>query len=230
MARRSSGRAEERPPVRPRSLVEPIGPPSEPFRTLRVALDLVPNTRGGNVVLFTSADPGEGKSTMVANYALVSSSIDRRVLVVDVDLRNPTQHEIFGLPRAPGLTEAVFSDLDPHSLVRPITSVPGLHVLTAGAPAPRAGWDVTSSNAVRDLIVRVSSDYDIVAIDTPPILVAADAAHVAAHPLIDVVVVVDRNQRARRLNRAVSKLELIGANVVGFVLNREGSLSAYGYG
>lgn len=217
-------------PTRARSLVEPVGPASEPFRTLRVALDLAGDSRGGNLVLFTSADPGEGKSTMAANYALVSASHDRSVLVVDADLRNPSQHEIFGVPRAPGLTEAVFSQLEPHTVIKPIRGFPGLHLLTSGAPAPRAGWDITSSNAVRELLARVARDYDMVVIDTPPVLIAADAAHLAAHKEVDVVLVVDRKQGTRRLRRALSKLELVGANVVGFVLNREGSLSAYGYG
>ena len=181
-------------------------------------------------MLFTSADPGEGKSTVAANYALVSASSDRRVLLVDADLRNSTQHEIFGLPRSPGLTEVIFSRLELHALTQAVRAVPGLHVLTSGMPAPRAGWDITASNAVRDLLTQASQEFDIVAIDTPPVLVAADAAHIAAHPQVNVVFVVTKNQGTRRVSRAVSKLDLVGANLLGFVLNHQGSLSEYGYG
>lgn len=227
----ASSRAETlRPTAKARSLVELGGHSAEPLRTLRVAVDLVPDSRRGNLMLFTSADPGEGKSTIAANYALVSASNDRRVLLVDADLRSSAQHEIFGIPRSPGLTEVIFSRLELHAVTHTIREVPGLHVLTAGMPAPQAGWDITASNAVRDLLTRASTEYDVVAIDTPPVLVAADASHIAAHPDVNVVFIVTEKQGTRRVNRAVAKLELVGANLLGFVLNREGSLSEYGYG
>jgi Mrp family chromosome partitioning ATPase len=75
----------------------------------------------------------------------------------------------------------------------------------------------------------VSKEYDVVAIDTPPVLVAADASHLAAHPEVNVVFVVTKDEGTRRVSRAVGKLELVGANLLGFVLNREGSLAEYGY-
>ncbi|MEX2556601.1 MAG: CpsD/CapB family tyrosine-protein kinase [Actinomycetota bacterium] len=212
-----------------RGLVVPVEPSAEPFRTLRVALELVPDSRRGNLMLFTSAGPGEGKSTVAANYALVSAVNDRRVLLVDADMRSPTQHDIFGIPRSPGLTEVILSRRELHALTQPIQGIPGLHVLTAGMPAPRAG-DIASSSAVRDLLTKASGEYDIVAIDTPPMLVGSDAAHIAAHPDVNVVFVVTKKQGTRRVDRAVAKLHLVGANILGFVVNREGSLSEYGYG
>jgi len=224
--------AAARPTTRPqktRGLVEPIESSAEPFRGLRVALELVPDSRRGNLMLFTSAGPGEGKSTIAANYALVSAVNDRRVLLIDADLRHPSVHEIFGIPRAPGLTEVIYSRLEFHALAQPIQSVPGLHVLTAGMSAPRAG-DLTGSNAVRDLLTRASEEYDVVAIDSPPVLVGADATHIAAHPAANVVFVVMKKQGTRRVDRALAKLDLVGANVLGFVVNWEGSLSEYGYG
>jgi capsular exopolysaccharide synthesis family protein len=216
-------------PQKVRGLVEPIEPSAEPFRTLRVALELIPDLRRGNVMLFTSADPGEGKSTIAANYALVSAVNDRRVLLIDADLRHPALHGVFGIPRSPGLTEVIYSRLEFHSLTQPIPGVPGLHVLTAGMPAPRVG-DIAGSNAMRDILTKASAEYDVVAIDTPPILIGADATHLAAHPTANVVFVVTKNGGTRRVKRALGKLQLVGANVIGFVVNREGHLSDYGYG
>lgn len=219
--------------ARPRStvrgLVQPTESSAEPFRTLRVGLELVPESQRGNLMLFTSADPGEGKSTIAANYALVSAVNDRRVLLVDADLRHPRMHEIFAIPRSPGLTEVILSRLEFHSLTQPIEGVPGLHVLTAGMPVPRAG-DITGSKTVRELLTQASEEYDIVVMDTPPVLPTADAAHLAADPTVNVVFVVTKKQGTRRVNRAVAKLQLVNANLIGFVVNREGQLSEYGYG
>jgi capsular exopolysaccharide synthesis family protein len=210
-------------------LVDPTESSAEPFRTLRVALELVPDSRRGNLVLFTSAASGEGKSTVAANYALVSAVNDRRVLLVDADLRHPSQHNIFGVPRSPGLTEVLLSRLDVHTLMQPIEGVPGLSVMTAGMPAPRAG-DMASSSALRDLLVKASAEFDIVAVDTPPMLAGTDAANIAAHADVNVVFVVNKDQRTRRVDQSLAKLQLVGANIVGFVVNREGRLSQYGYG
>jgi capsular exopolysaccharide synthesis family protein len=212
-----------------RGLVEPVEPSAEPFRTLGVALELVPDSRRGNLMLFTSSEPGEGKSTIAANYALVSAVNDRRVLLVDADLRHAGIHEIFGLPRSPGLTELIYSKLELHALAQPIHGIPGLHVLTAGMPVPRAG-DIMGSNAVRTLLTSASDEYDLVVIDSPPVMIGADATHIAGHPSVNVVFVVTKHQRTRRVKHALAKLQLVGANLIGFVVNREGSLSEYGYG
>jgi capsular exopolysaccharide synthesis family protein len=212
-----------------RGLVEPTEPSAEPFRTIRVALELLPDSRRGNLMVFTSADAGEGKSTIAANYALVSAVNERRVLLIDADLRNPRQHEIFGVPRSPGLAEVIASRLELHALTQPVDGVPGLNILTAGMPIPRAG-DITGSAAVRNLLTKAGAEYDVVAIDTPPVLAGADATHLAGHPEVNVVLVVTKKQGTRRVERALAKLQLVGANLVGFVLNREGRLSEYGYG
>lgn len=211
-----------------RGLVEPAQPSAEPFRTLRVSLELRPDARRGNIVVFTSAEPGEGKSTMAANYALLASASDRRVLLIDADLRNPVQHEIFDLPRAPGLTETMMATVEPSAAASAVTGAPGLHVLTTGTPVPRAG-DIIGSGAFGQILRRASDEYDTVVVDTPPVLAASDAPHVAAHPAADVAFVVDRKQRSRKVKRALAKLELANASVLGFVVNREGRLADYGY-
>jgi capsular exopolysaccharide synthesis family protein len=214
-----------------RGLADPTESSAEPFRTLRVSLELRPDARRGNIVVFTSSEPGEGKSTIAANYAAVSAINDRRILLIDADLRNPTQHEIFGVPRTPGLTEMIVARREANAL-KPITAalgMPGLDVITAGTVVPRAG-DISGSSVVRDLLTWASREYDTVVIDTPPVLAAADAAHIAAHPSADVAFVVTSRQRSRRVSRALAKLALVNANVLGFVLNREGRLSTYGYG
>jgi capsular exopolysaccharide synthesis family protein len=211
------------------ALVDPGAPSAEAFRTLRLALQLRGGgaaTGKGSSVLVTSAEPGAGKSTAAANYALVSALGRSRVLLIDADLRKPVQHEIFGLARAPGLVEYLASG---GPLDRFIQRGPDrLDILTAGREVPRAG-DVLSSARMRDLLAEVGELYDLVVVDTSPVLASADAEGLAAHSDLDVVFVVDRGSRRRDVVKAVRRLERLTAQIAGLVLNREGRWEEYGY-
>lgn len=209
-------------------VVDPGAPSSEPFRTLRLALQLRSSARTANIVVVTSADAGEGKSTVAANYALLSSYGHANVLLIDGDLRKPMVHELFDLPRAPGLVEmlAAGSDLEPF-----VHSVPGLgqlDVITAGRPIPRSG-DLASSERMRAMLQQASRQYALVVMDSPPLLSSADAAGLATHPGVDVVLVIRKSSRRRQVLKALRKLDLIEARVAGIVVNREGRLATYGY-
>jgi capsular exopolysaccharide synthesis family protein len=208
-------------------LVDPADVAAEPFRTLRLAIDLRPDARTGPNLVFTSPEPGDGKTTVAANYALVSSLAQGRVLLVDADLRSPSIHEVFDIPRSPGLVELL---RDRRPLEGVVQRVPysDLDVLTAGAPVTRAG-DVVSSPRMAELLASIAPHYDQVVIDAPPLLVAADAAGLASHPGTDVIVVVKRQGKRHPLLKALKKLELTEANVLGLVVNREGRLVHYAY-
>jgi capsular exopolysaccharide synthesis family protein len=185
-------RVSERP--KRQALVDPGSPSAEAFRTLRLALQLRGETGKGSGVLVTSAEPGAGKSTMAANFALVSALARTRVLLIDADLRRPVQHEIFGLPRSPGLVEYLAGG---GPLDRFIQRGPDrLDILSAGREVPRAG-DVLSSARMRDLLEDAGAQYDMVVVDTPPVLASADAEGMAAHSDLEVVFVVDRGSRRR---------------------------------
>jgi capsular exopolysaccharide synthesis family protein len=211
-----------------RGLVDPGQPSSEPFRALRLALQLRAETQTGNIVLFTSAEPGEGKSTIAANFALVSSLSHTSVLIIDGDLRKPTLHEFFGVQRAPGLVELLADGSSPRDLAQAVPGLGQLDVLCAGRPIPRAG-DLAASHKMGDLLRRASEQYGLVVVDSPPLLSAADASGLASHPGVEVVLVVRRKGRRRAVRNALRKLQLIEANVAGIVVNREGRLTSYSY-
>ena len=223
------GRREAGPSRSKRGVVDVAGPSAEPFRTLRLALELRPENRRGNTIVFTSPALGDGKSTVAASYALVSSLSQTRVLLVDADLRHPAQHDAFGVARAPGLVEVLGRRKTLEECVRSVQFLGQVDLLTAGTPVPRVA-DLMSSNAMYEFLLAASAKYDTVVVDTPPILEAADAANLASRPEIDVALVINSKGQRRAVSRALKKLELIDANVLGLVLNREGSLSTYGYG
>src|SRR4051794_14440796 len=92
-------------------MVDLASPSAEPFRSLRLALGMRRGRTDSEIVLFTSAEPGEGKSTIAANYGRVCSMSMKSVALVDADMRQPNLHEIFGIPRAPGLVDVCIDDM-----------------------------------------------------------------------------------------------------------------------
>ncbi|MFL5963657.1 MAG: CpsD/CapB family tyrosine-protein kinase [Gaiellaceae bacterium] len=226
--------AVEAPASAPNGLVDASSPSAEPFRSLRLALELRTEHRSGNIVLFASAEPGEGKSTIAANFALISSFSHSSVLLIDGDLRRPTLHSLFRVPRAPGLVDG-FTTLatgqataDTFPPVHEVGNIARLSLITAGNEFARTG-DLVASKRMAQFLAAASKSYGLVVLDAPPLLLSADAAGYAAHPGVDVVLIVARNSRRRQTLNALRKLELVGANVIGLVANREGSLTTYGY-
>jgi capsular exopolysaccharide synthesis family protein len=214
------------PAVRVReALVDPGSPSAEPFRTLRLALQLRTQADGTATIMVTSAEPRTGKSTTAANYASLSAFGGARVLLVDADVRNPVQHEIFGISRSPGLVEYVADRVSLEKLVQRVSVQ--LHVLTAGQQVSRAS-DVTHSSRMSELLADAANNYDVVVIDTSPVLATADAEAIAAHDGVQVVFVLDHSTRRRNVAKSLRRLDLIDARIAGLVLNRSGDPVVYG--
>jgi protein-tyrosine kinase len=212
-----------------RGVVDLGGAAAEPFRSLRLALELRPETRRSNILVFTSPNLGDGKSTIAANYALVAALSLQRVLLIDADLRHPTLHEIFGVARAPGLIDVLGRTQELESALRAVQTLGEVDLLPAGTQVPRVG-DVLASKRMIELLDTVSGQYGAVIVDTPPVLEAPDSAALAASLHIDVALVINGKGRQRPVQQALRKLELVEANVLGLVINRTGELSQYGYG
>ena len=207
------------------ALVDPGSPSAEAFRTLRLALQLRAQSDETSAVMITSADPRTGKSTTAANFANLSAFGGAHVLLVDADVRSPAQHEIFGISLAPGLVEYVAAGAPLDRVVQPVAVQ--LHVLTAGQPVARPS-DVSHSTRMADLLREAAKTYDVVVVDTPPVLATADAEAIAAIQGVEVVFVLDPASRRRNVSKALRRLELINARIAGLVLNRSGEPIAYG--
>lgn len=215
--------------IRKRSgLVDPASAASEAFRTLRLALQLRSDAQSGNVIVVTSAEPGAGKSTVASNFAMVSSMLPGRTLLVDADLRNPSIDEIFDLPRSPGLVDLLAAGSGIEHFVHSVPGAGHLDVLTAGRPIPRAS-DLAASPNMAQALRDASEAYDLVVVDTAPVLAASDAEGLASHPGVAVVVVTRPKTTGRHIVKLMRRFELIEANVAGFVLNHRGRTRAYGY-
>jgi capsular exopolysaccharide synthesis family protein len=206
----------------PRFFVEPDSASAEPFRALRLAVEARIGSKETKGLVFTSPHSRDGRSTMSANYALVAAHVQRPVLLIDADMRNPSLHTRFDLPRAPGLVDVLRDRLDLWQVTHTFPSLGGLHMITAGSPLPRPG-DVAASLAMGELLEKAYEECEAVVLDSPPVLVAADASGLASHERTDVVMVVNRTGKRRHLANALQKLAVTEANVLGLVVNREGT-------
>jgi Mrp family chromosome partitioning ATPase len=162
---------------------------------------------------------------MSANFALVSAYVQRPVVLIDADMRNPALHTMFDLPRSPGLVDVLRDRLDLWEVTHTFPSLGGLHVITAGSPLARPG-DVAASPAMGNLLEKAYDDCEAVVLDSPPVLRAADASGLASHPRTGVVIVVKTSGKRRHLTSALRQLGVTEANVLGLVVNREGTLAA----
>jgi non-specific protein-tyrosine kinase len=197
----------------------PKSPISEAYRVMRTNLQFASVDKPIRSLLITSPNPGEGKSTTLANLGVVLAQSGKQVVLVDTDLRRPVQHRVFGLPNKQGLTTVLLQEelaLDGH--LQP-TSIDGLHVLTTG-PLPPNPSELLGSARMRQLIEALEERADVVLFDTPPALPVTDAA-VLATQTDGVLMVMHAGQTRRGLaGVAVENMKQVGANLVGVALNR----------
>jgi tyrosine-protein kinase Etk/Wzc len=196
----------------------------EAFRNLRTSLIWSDGGEALKTLVVTSAAPGEGKTLTAANLAVTLAYDGLRVLLVDCDIRRPRVHGLFHLPRAPGLMELLTTSAGPGGSRLPAireTAVVGLSVLPCGA-LPSNAANLLSGTRMRVLLQELREQFDIIVLDTPPVLATADAGIVAS--LTDGVLLVVRAGTTDRnaAQRACQQLANVGAHVIGTVLNDPG--------
>jgi polysaccharide biosynthesis transport protein len=210
-------------------------PMAEAFRTLRTNLQFSIQRKRRRLLLVTSANPGEGKSTVAANLAVVIAQRGLKVILVDADLRRPAVHRLFQLPNSLGMTSLLMDDgLTPADALRPIDAVAGLSVLTSG-PLPPNPSEVLDSDEMDQLLAALSERADVVIVDSPPLLAVTDPA-VLAQKLDATLLVLDAGTtRVDAARKAVDVLEKVNVTPLGAVINRQdrrlasGTADAYRY-
>ncbi len=224
------------------SLRDPTDEHAEGFRILRTSLELQTLAADAKVVMVTSSVDEEGKSLTLANLAVASARAGRHVVLVDLDLRRPTQHTLFETEgRAPGVTDVLVGSvgLDDALIEIPLAGAAvshngaGVHVgngngngpapagslrlLRAGEPAPDPG-ELVAAQTTESLVTTLRDRFDVVYIDCPPILVAGDAMSISR--VCDALVLITRIPRVRRrmLDEVTRTLRTSPTSVVGFVV------------
>lgn len=196
-------------------------PISEAYRTLRTNIQFMSVDSTIRKIMITSACPEEGKSFTVANLAVCIAQSGKTVLVVDADLRKPTQHKFFEVVNGEGLsvalTEVQAQNPDYKSYIRE-TDIPSVKIITAG-PIPPNPAELLGSQLMKHFVKVLSAQFDVILFDTPPILAVTDAAILAQE--VDGVILVLASGKVNKdyAKRAKELLDQVGAKILGAVLN-----------
>ncbi|PTT67402.1 polysaccharide biosynthesis tyrosine autokinase [Arthrobacter sp. HMWF013] len=196
----------------------PQSPRAESFRQLRTNLQFANISGQAKSVLITSSLPGEGKSTTATNLAIALAQAGQTVCLVDADLRRPMVNEYLGLERNAGLTTALVGGTELNDLLQPWGD-DNLYVLTSGRIPPNPS-ELLGSPEMKNLLERLETAFDSVVIDAPPLLPVTDAAVLSQHVGGVVLVVGAQKIKEQDLEKALKALDMVGANLLGLVVNR----------
>lgn len=196
-----------------------FSPTAEAYRMVRSNIEFMSVDQPAKSLVVTSSGPGEGKSVTVANLGIVMAQAGLKILIVDADLRRPTQHQIFQVPNLAGLTDLLrSSEFEVESYMRK-TDTDNLHVITSGTLPPNPA-ELLSSQRMKQLITLLSDRADVVIFDSPPTLVVTDATVLSNR--VDGTIVVVRANKTRQgaAKQTISTLRQAGANLLGSVINQ----------
>jgi tyrosine-protein kinase Etk/Wzc len=211
---------------------EPTDLATEAIRSLRTSLHFARLEAKNNVLMISGASPGAGKTFISSNLAAVIAQAGQRVLLIDGDMRKGTLHKVMGGPHEKGLSDLIAGSIELATAIRPVPSLPNLHYISGGKVPPNPS-ELLMNARFTDLLAQVMPLYDLVIVDTPPILAVTDAAiigHLAGTSLL--VVRFGLNQ-AREIALARQRFVQNGVDIKGAVFNavqkRSSGYYSYGY-
>ena len=208
---------------------DPKNPGAEAYRVIRTGIQFAQAGKELQTIALTSCTPNEGKSTTIANLAVVLTQAGKSVLLIDCDMRNPTVHKNFNLSNKVGLSSCISMGTALSDAVQK-TSIEGLYALTGGVIPPNPS-ELLGSEQMKNLLQRAKEQYDYVLIDTPPVMPVTDALIVSRFVDGMILVIASAEVKVEMARDVKSQLVNAGANILGVVLNKVRSEHhGYGYG
>ncbi len=206
---------------------EPRSVVAEAYRSLRTNIQFAGIQEKSRVFLVTSSVKGEGKSTTAANLSITMAQLGSRVLLIDADMRSPMLGLVFGKRREPGLSNYLGAGAELSDVIQP-SGIPGLDLICGGAIPPNPS-ELISAGRVPELLQQAKASYDVIVVDSPPVIAVTDAAILSSF-VHGVFMVVHARQTSRRLcQRAKALLQKVNARLLGIVMNNVDVESRYGY-
>jgi capsular exopolysaccharide synthesis family protein len=197
---------------------DPKSPVSESYRSLRTNVAYASVEKKIKSLLISSSQPGEGKSTTTANLAIAFAQLRRKTLLIDADLRKPVQHNVFGHSRGPGLSEYLIGEVEDINSIIHATKVENLFIVTAGGLPPNPS-ELLGSNRMSELVNQLENEWDMVLLDSPPIVAVTDASMISGE--IDAIALVVKAGSTERsaVDRALDTMRNVSAPLIGAILN-----------
>lgn len=199
------------------------------FGKLKTNIDFSFVDKQRKILVFTSSLPNEGKTTISVNTAVAMAASDKKTLLIDADMRNPSIHLLFNCSNSRGLSDIINMNMDWRQfIIKP--QMPNLYVITAGRK-PSNPAKFLSSERFSNLLLDLSKEFDVIILDTPPVLLVPDSQIVSA--LADGAILVVKNGKTtiKALKETLVTLQRASVNLIGAVLNEVRTKdSLYGYG
>lgn len=210
-------------------LADPKSFQSDAYSSVRTSLSLLSRNGLPRSIMFTSTQQGEGKSTACQALALSLARLGKRVLIIDVDLRRPNVHRLFGLPNKQGFTNLVSGQITLAQAIR-TTDIANIDLIVAGDIPPNP-TELMDSPQVRTMLAELQATYDVVLVDSAPVLGLADAIILSSEVEATVYVVESGRNTPRTVQTSLSRLAQGGGSIAGVVLVKfDPGRSGYGYG
>lgn len=206
---------------------DPKSPVSEAYRSLRTSLLYSSSNKEPKSILISSAGPGEGKTTTVANLAITYANLGKKTLLVDTDLRRPVVHKVFELNREPGITTYLSSATDNYTSLIQDCEIDNLGIITAGIIPPNPS-ELLGSERMTKLVKELENDWDIVLFDSPPLVAVTDATMISKE-IDQIIMVVKVGQTDKKaFAHTLTNLRNVGAPLGGIIMNAVTHKSSYG--
>jgi len=205
----------------------PKSPEAEMFRNLRTNIQFMNANSDKKVMVITSTVPGEGKSYISANLAAAFAQLDKKVLIIDADMRKGRQYSLFNLKPRPGISNFLSGVVEQgfigekENIANYIqeTDVDNLYLIPAGNIPPNPS-ELLVSTKMEAMISELSQNFDVIIFDAPPCLIVADALILARLVDFSIIVSAQNTTKIDNLKRAKLAIENVGGKVAGVVLNK----------
>ncbi len=207
----------------------PTSPGAEAYRKLRTSIQFLAVDEEFRSIQITSSEPGEGKTTILANLAVAFARAGQRVTILCCDLRRPRIYEFFGLPNDVGFTSLLLGEASLFEARQAVPLLPNLAVLSAGPQAPNPA-ELLSTGSASEMLISIERGSDLVLVDCSPVLPVSDALIVSRMVDATVLVASENSSSRRAVHRSIELLRQVDAPLVGTVLNNSKTSETYGYG